>query len=86
MQIDIPSEFEPYLEQRAADAGFESVGEYVLGLVQANDPDRGTIEKIAADPRIESLALEGIASGPAMPLDIEEIRKEVHQRLAADSP
>ena len=36
--------------------------------------------------RIESLALEGIASGPAEPLDIEEIRKEVHQRLAADSP
>lgn len=80
MQIDFPEEAESVVKSQAAAAGYHSVAEYVLSLVRQDKESRAFAESVASDPRIETLGLEGIESGPAIPLDMQSIRDEYGKR------
>lgn len=77
MQIEIPLSWETIVKERAAAAGFGDVGDYVLGLIQADTFSPSRLDELANDPRLEQLALQGVGSGPAEPLDMEAIRRAV---------
>jgi hypothetical protein len=86
MQIAIPGEAEELVRNAAFDAGYQDISQYVLSLVQADRAQREYLLSLAVDPRIEGLALEGIASGPVAPLDMAVIRREVQARLENSRP
>jgi hypothetical protein len=86
MQIAISGEAEELVRSAAADAGYQDVSQYVVTLVQEDHAQREFLQSLAADPRLEKLALEGLASGPAVPLDMAAIRREVRDRLEHGRP
>lgn len=80
MQIQIPDEAKQLVVSQARSAGFKNVADYMLNLVRQDRQCREFAESMASDPRIEKLAREGIDSGPAVPLDMESIRREYRER------
>jgi len=82
MQVLIPREADDLVRNAACDAGFEDVSQYLLDLVQEDSAQREYLKSLAADPRLEDIALEGLASGPAELLDMPSIRREFRNRLA----
>ena len=83
MVIKIPADVEEAVKERASSGGFSDVDEYVLHLVQQDQELRRCEECEAQDPRIEALALEGLASGPAVPLDMHALRQSFCERCKA---
>ena len=79
MNISLPDAMKSFIEDQAARQGFATVSEYVRALI------REAQERQSERDRVESLLLDGIASGAATPLtgaDWREIRREVHRRQA----
>jgi hypothetical protein len=87
MDLNIPNEFAPLLQQKATAAGFDDVTQYVVHLVQTDDTadDDGEWIPDPSDPRIIKAIDEGIASGDAIEVTPEfwqKIRDELHRKLA----
>jgi Arc/MetJ-type ribon-helix-helix transcriptional regulator len=81
MQIAIPEQAQGLLKQQAFAAGYEDVSDYVVSLVLQDRESRRQLEAFANDDRMEALAIEGLDSGPAVPLDMDAIRHELLARL-----
>lgn len=73
VDISLPEDLKALALDQASKRGFGSAGEYVMSLV------REALERQEASERLDALLLEGLDSGPAIPLDkqaFERIRKE----------
>ncbi|MEO0377905.1 MAG: type II toxin-antitoxin system ParD family antitoxin [Cyanobacteria bacterium P01_A01_bin.17] len=57
LNISLPEEVQPFLENQAAAAGYGSLGEYVHHLILLEQ------ERLAQQARIEMLLSEGLESG-----------------------
>lgn len=57
LNISLPDQIKPFVEEQAIAAGFNSANEYVYHLILREQ------ERIAQQERIESLLLEGLESG-----------------------
>ena len=86
MQVVIPADAEAFVKNQANAAGYQDVSEYLLSLVRHDHEARARLDAFASDQRIETLALEGLDSGPAVPLDMQAIRREVTARLEKSGP
>jgi Arc/MetJ-type ribon-helix-helix transcriptional regulator len=86
MQVVIPDEVETFVKNQASLAGYHNVSEYVMSLIQQDHEARKLLDDFAADERVETLALEGLDSGPAIPLDMQAIRQEFRSRVENQSP
>jgi len=56
MHIDLPKSMKRFVQERAAEGGYESASEYVRDLIRA---DQGRKEQ----ERVDALLLEGLDSG-----------------------
>ena len=74
MVIKLPADVEIAVTERASAAGFRDADEYVLSLVYQDQVVSRWEEDEAQDSRLETLALEGLESGPAVPLDMTTLR------------
>ena len=83
MLIEIPADVERFVIGQAERAGYDNARDYMLSLV-LNDTTNGS--EICDSDRLESLALEGLRSGPATPLDMNAIRAEFRRRLTERTP
>ena len=86
MQVVIPDDVETFVKNQASVAGYQNVSEYVLSLILQDHEARKLLDEFAADERVETLALEGLDSGPAMPLDMQAIRQGFRTRVEKHSP
>jgi antitoxin ParD1/3/4 len=57
LNISLPDQVQPFVEEQAIAAGFNSINEYVYHLILREQ------ERLAQQERIESLLLEGLESG-----------------------
>jgi len=80
MVINLPVDVEDAVRERASVAGFRDADEYVLSLVQQDQVVRRWEESVAEKSQIEAVALEGLASGPAVPLDMNALRQSFRER------
>lgn len=83
MQIEIPQEAENLLRQRADDAGFENVEDYVLQRALFDDEELAAMQGAANDRRAVDLISEGLRSGPMTPMtaaDWAALREAVRHR------
>jgi antitoxin ParD1/3/4 len=78
MNISLPEELKAFAQRRAADKAYANPSDYVRALIRED-------LKRSEDERLEALLLEGLASGKAEALDLDEIKREVKARLAARS-
>jgi antitoxin ParD1/3/4 len=82
LQIDLPEPMKRFAEDRAAESGYGSVGEYVRGLIRSDLERRG-------QERIDALLLEGLDSGPPIlvtPEYWEEKKRKLIERHGPASP
>lgn len=93
MELNIPNDFAPLLEQKATAAGFSDVAEYVVHLVQndgvAGEPHDQEWIPEPNDPRITQAIDEGIASGDAGPMDDEffaRVKGELRAKYGSSEP
>jgi len=63
MNIALPESMKAFVQKRAAEGNFSSVGEYVLDLIRADQQRRH-------EERLDELLLEGLASGE--PIEVDE--------------
>ena len=76
--ISLPDSLREFIDREVENKGYGNVSEYVRGLLR-------DAQKKEADARLESLLLEGLASGQDRPHNLEfwrEIKAEVAQILA----
>lgn len=71
--ISLPDSLKTFIEKEVESKGYGNVSEYVRGLLRA-------AQKRESDARIESLLLDGLASGKDLPLN-----REFWRRLKADA-
>jgi antitoxin ParD1/3/4 len=64
LEVDLPDSMKRLAEGRAAEAGFGSVGEYVQELIRSDLQRR-------REERLEALLIEGLDSGPPIPVTPE---------------
>ena len=76
MNISLPKELKEFARQRATEKAYSNPSDYVRALIRED-------QKRSAEERLEALLLEGLASGKAEAFDLEEIRRELRERLAA---
>ena len=76
MNISLPEELKEFARRRAAEKAYSNPSDYVRALIRED-------QKRSQEERLEALLLEGLASGEAEALDLEAIRREVRERLAA---
>ncbi|KAJ3060163.1 hypothetical protein HK102_009637 [Quaeritorhiza haematococci] len=74
MNVALPESMKSFVQERVTEGGYSSVSEYVRDLIRAD-------QKRKAEERIDALLLEGLDSGPPVPVTPEywEAKK---QRLA----
>lgn len=88
INISIPPNLQPFVSQRAAEAGRGDVGRYVLGLIEADQAQRDRLTRLVRDPgnrrRIAELLDEAL-DAPTQPLDVEAMRREVRENLSSSS-
>lgn len=60
LNISLPDQIQPFVEQQAKAAGYDSTNEYVYQLIVREQ------ERLAQQERIESLLLEGLDSGDSI--------------------
>jgi antitoxin ParD1/3/4 len=78
MSISVFASQKSYVEAQAARGGYATPSEYMRELIRED-------QRRKAEDRLETLLLEGVASGEPLPLtkkDWEEIRGEVRRRAA----
>jgi antitoxin ParD1/3/4 len=76
--ISLPDSLREFIDREVANKGYGNVSEYVRGLLR-------DAQKKEVDARLESLLLEGLASGQDLPHDREfwrEIKAEAAQIMA----
>jgi hypothetical protein len=103
MTITIPDNWKEELEQRAHVAGFSSVDTYVMHVLSWTEPGDSLDDEERAIPappadasyvinsrqELEKLLLEGLNSGPPVPVTPEfwaDLRRRVSERIAARYP
>lgn len=78
--VELPTGDEAAIRAQAAAAGFVDIGAYVLDLIEQDQEARKLERSLGQDGRLEDLALAGVESGPAVPLDMFTLRRELHAR------
>jgi antitoxin ParD1/3/4 len=76
MNVSLPETLKAFVLERVAEGTFSNPSDYV------RSPIREDMER-RADERLEELLMEGINSGPPVPIDWEEIRVKAEELAAA---
>ncbi len=77
MNISLPDTLRDYIEQQVKIGGYGSSSEYIRALIRQD-------QKRKAEEHLQSLLLEGLDSGAALPMsdrDWTEIRQAVRDKL-----
>ena len=74
LSVPVPRGMEEFIEKRVADAGFQTVSEYVRALVRAD-------QQRAAEEELESKLVAALDSG-----EFKEVGPELFERLRARLP
>jgi antitoxin ParD1/3/4 len=64
MNIALPESMKHFVQERVTEGGYSSVSEYVRDLIRAD-------QKRKVEERIDALLLEGLDSGPPIPVTQE---------------
>lgn len=78
LRIEVSGDLHDFLEERAAERGMEDAGAYLVALASEDQARRDR-------DAIEALVLEGLESGPVVPMDQAfwaDLRREVRERVA----
>jgi antitoxin ParD1/3/4 len=78
INISLPDTMRTYIEEQVAQGGYSSVSEYFRELVRQDQKQR-------AKERLETMLLEGLNSGDATEMtvqDWEDIRQVVRERMS----
>jgi antitoxin ParD1/3/4 len=73
MNISLPEEMKAFVEEQVAKGGYSTASEYLRALIR-KDQNRA---------RIDALIIEGMESGPAMPVDEHfwaDLQREFEER------
>jgi antitoxin ParD1/3/4 len=77
MNIALPESMKQYVQARVSEGGYSSVSEYIRELIRGD-------QKRKAEERIDALLLEGLDSGPPIPVTPEyweEKKRKLTERL-----
>lgn len=77
MNIALPEAMKHFVQDRVSEGGYSSVSEYVRDLIR-------TDQRRKAEERIDALLLEGLDSGPPIPVTPEyweEKKRRLTERL-----
>ena len=77
MNIALPDSMKHFVQDRVSEGGYSSVSEYVRELIRAD-------QRRKAEERIDALLLEGLDSGPPIPVTPEyweEKKRKLTERL-----
>jgi len=77
MNIALPDAMKHFVQDRVAEGGYSSVSEYVRELIRAD-------QRRKAEERIDALLLDGLDSGPSIPVTPEyweEKKRKLTERL-----
>ncbi len=77
MNIALPQAMKHFVQDRVSEGGYSSVSEYVRDLIR-------TDQRRKAEERIDALLLEGLDSGPPIPVTPEyweEKKRRLTERL-----
>lgn len=74
MNISLPDQMKAFVEAQTKDGRYSNASDYMRDLIRRDQERRRAI----AD--IQALVDEGLASGPAVPFDIEEFVAEMKAR------
>jgi antitoxin ParD1/3/4 len=74
MNISLPDQMKAFVEEQTKDGRYSNTSDYVRDLIRRDQERRQAIAEIQA------LVDEGLASGPAVPFDIEEFVAEMKLR------
>ena len=85
MQINLPDDYGPLVEQRAAAAGFAGqIDAYVAHLIATDGEDFGAPAELSlvgkSRQQIDAMLTAGIESGPATPMTTDDWR-QLHERI-----
>ncbi len=73
MNVSLPGTLKDYVHNRVSEGIFSNPSDYVRALIREDMRRR-------VEDRLESLLLEGLNSGPARPVDWQEIRSAAHSQ------
>lgn len=76
MNISLPEPLKRFVDQQVRDGGFSSTSDYVRELIRER-------QRYSAEAHLRSLIAEGLASGPAVPVDktwFADMRKRARSR------
>ena len=76
IHISLPESMREFVEEQAAQGGYETANEYLLALIR-------DAQKRKAQERLEALLLEGLESGPATAMtddDWDDLRRRFDER------
>ena len=76
MNISLPDEMKRFVDQQVRDGAYAGASDYVRELLRRE-------QRAAAEARLRRLIAEGLASGPAQPVDktfFDDLRKRVRAR------
>jgi antitoxin ParD1/3/4 len=79
LNISLPEALKEFVLERVAEKAYSNPSDYVRALIREDQRRR-------AEEKLEQLLLEGLESGEPRPYDLEEIRRAVQRRLAAEKP
>jgi antitoxin ParD1/3/4 len=74
MNISLPDQMKAFVEAQSRDGRYSNASDYVRDLIRRDQERRQAIAEIQA------LVDEGLASGPAVPFDVEEFLAEMKAR------
>ena len=84
MNISLPDEMRAWVEGEVRGGGFSSASEYFRQLVREAKVQKERAERERKKAELEALLVEGIESGPAMPITPQwwgELLNEVDEKL-----
>jgi antitoxin ParD1/3/4 len=82
IQLELPDALREFVETRAMEQGFPDLADYIRAVLEEE-------RKRATRLRVDQLLLEGLQSGPSVPMTPEEwdeIRQEVRERQTRRNP
>lgn len=71
MNISLPDEMQTFVEAEVAGGGFSSASEYLGLLVREAQARKAKVEIERKRAEFEALMIEGLESGPAVPMDAD---------------
>ena len=75
MNISLPESLKEYVRQRVAEEHYSNPSDYIRALIREDQKRRD-------EKRLEQMLLEGLASGPGIPMTPEEWKKLREEALA----